>query len=61
MTVPGTVGSEEASAGMWPCSQQMSTTPGYPLTTLAASWGSWPSAKAETTGSPRRSPRPWIV
>ena len=27
MTVPGAVGSDEASAGMWSCSQQIGTTP----------------------------------
>jgi hypothetical protein len=36
MPVPGTVGSDEASAGMWSCSQQISTIPEELLTTLAA-------------------------
>ena len=38
MTVPALVGSDEASAGMCLCSQQISTTPEEVLTTLAASW-----------------------
>ena len=61
MTVPGITGSDEASAGMRSCSQQISTTPEQVLTTLAASSGSWPSAKSDAIWTPRRPLRPWIV
>src|ERR1700685_1907216 len=44
ITVPATVGKAVARAGMWSCSQQMSTTLEYWLTTAAASCGSSPSA-----------------
>ena len=61
MTVPLTTGRAEAIIGMWWCSQQISTTPEWSFTTLAASWDSWPTANSESIVIPRRLPRPSMV
>ena len=48
-------------AGMWLCSQQISTTPEWLAITRSANWGSCPTSKGVSILSPRWSARPWMV
>ena len=61
MTVPLTSGSVDASAGMWLCSQQISTALMPLFSTAVASCGSCPLAKSAVISTPSRSDSPRIV